>query len=773
MHATGWRAVSCRLKTCLRKARFPVLLSNGNLIEAADIGDGRHVAKWHDPFPKPSYLFALVAGDLAVNERSFRSSNGNEHAIQIHVRAADIAQTSHAMDVLLASLAWDEARWGLSLDLERFMVVAVTDFNAGAMENKGLNIFNTKYVLASSESATDEDFAGIASVVSHEYFHNWTGNRITCRDWFQLSLKEGLTVYREQEFLADQANSMSARAVRRIQDVRTLRAQQFPEDAGTMAHPVRPESYTKIDNFYTPTVYKKGAELVRMMEVLVGRAGFRRGMDLYFKRHDGQAVTCDDFAQAIADADPDSPLSRHFAAFMRWYSQAGTPMLRARGHYDPSDSSFTLRLAQSAGASHGQAGHGPFVIPLRMALLGSGGAPIPLRMGGEPHDGRTERVIVLTEKEQVYRFVGINDEPVPSLLRGFSAPIAMDDGLDDEGLMFMLAHDNDAFNRWEAGQRLALRRLLAASCSEGDDRASTAMLDAGFVEALSRILRDPTLDAAFKELVLTLPAESVVAEHHVVFNPRRIHRARESFRRQMAECMRDEWKAAWQACQVDEPYLPDPDQSGRRALSNLALRHLVLAEQRDGTTLWSEKALDRVERGAQMTDRFGALEALVLARAPLAAVALERFQAAFADNPLVIDKWFALQARAPEPVAAPPGTALREIESLLQHPAFTLRNPNRVRSVISTFCQTNPGSFHLEDGTGYAFWIRQVRDLDRINPSVASRVARSLDRWTALAQPWQACAQAALAELAATRGMSAEVSEVLDLALAPIPAHGL
>ena len=748
------------------KTRFPVLLSNGNLVESGDIGQGRHKVRWHDPFPKPSYLFALVAGTLSVREERFRSASGREHAVQVYARQEDIAQTKHAMDVLMASMAWDEARWGLALDLDRFMLVAVSDFNAGAMENKGLNIFNTKFVLADPGNATDEDFAGVDSVVSHEYFHNWTGNRITCRDWFQLSLKEGLTVYREQEFLADQAASASARAVRRIQDVRTLRATQFPEDAGTMAHPVRPDSYVRIDNFYTPTVYKKGAEVVRMMEALVGTAGFRRGMDRYVRRHDGQAVTCDDFARAMADANLDSPLARHFDAFMRWYSQAGTPRVQARGHHDPDDASYTLHLSQGAGASREPEAAQPFVIPLRTALLRADGTPIALRLDGESKAGPRERVLVLTEREQAFRFLDVAAEPVPSLLRGFSAPVTLDDGLGDEALLFMLEHDDDAFNRCEAAQRLGMRRLLATASSEGVDIDDLTPLEAGFIDALRKVLRDPDLDASFKELVLTLPAEGLIAEQDAVFDPRRIHVARESLRRKMARCLVDDWARAWHAHRCDEPYRTDPVQVGRRALSNLAMRHLVLAERGDRAADWSKRALALVDRPMPMTERFGALEALVDARAPSAAEALQRFHTEFRDRPLVVDKWFALQARAPEPVDGLPGTTLQEVESLLQHRDFSLKNPNRARSAIATFCQNNPGAFHLRDGSGYAFWVRQVRDLDRVNPSVASRLARSLDRWNALAPPWRANARAALAELAGTDGLSGEVREVIDRALA-------
>ncbi|MFY9509393.1 MAG: aminopeptidase N, partial [Rubrivivax sp.] len=419
------------------RKKYPVLLSNGNLVQQGELDNGRHFATWHDPFPKPSYLFALVAGDLACREQKVRTRAGKEHLLQVWVKRGDLGKTEHAMASLVASVVWDEARFGLPLDLERFMIVAVDDFNMGAMENKGLNIFNTKYVLASPATATDDDFAGIESVVGHEYFHNWTGNRITCRDWFQLSLKEGLTVFRDQEFSMDMVASASARAVKRIQDVRTLRAIQFPEDAGAMAHPVRPDAYAAIDNFYTATVYEKGAELVRMMQTLVGREGFARGITLYFQRHDGQAVTCDDFAQAIADANPGSALSTRLDAFKRWYAQAGTPRLQARGAYDAEARRYTLTLSQSALPSPGQAQKQPFVIPVLAALIGHDGSELA-----------AERLLVLDSAEQSFVFDDIGAPPVPSLLRGFSAPVVLDDGLGDAELLVLLAHDSDAFNRW-------------------------------------------------------------------------------------------------------------------------------------------------------------------------------------------------------------------------------------------------------------------------------------------------------------------------------------
>ena len=745
------------------KAKYPVLLSNGNLVEQLTLDNGRHLAKWHDPFPKPSYLFALVAANLVCREQRIRSRTGKDHLLQIYVRQGDMDKTEHAMNSLIASVAWDEARFGLALDLERFMIVAVGDFNMGAMENKGLNIFNTKYVLASPATATDADFAGIESVVGHEYFHNWTGNRITCRDWFQLSLKEGLTVYRDQEFSMDMAGAASARAVKRIEDVRGLRAVQFPEDAGPMAHPVRPDSYVEINNFYTATIYDKGAELVRMMATLVGREGFRRGMALYFSRHDGQAVTCDDFAQAIADANPDSALASHLDAFKRWYGQAGTPTLQARGVYDPVSLHYKLTLTQSAAPSPGQDLKLPSVLPVLMGLLrADNGQALPLRLLDEAQAAGNERVLVLSAQEQTFTFVNVASAPVPSLLRGLSAPVYLDDGLDDGALLVLLQHDSDAFKRWEAGQRLGLSRMMAALPDAGDLPA----LDSAYVEAMRQTLRDPALDPAFKELALTLPSENYVAEQCVVVDPQRIHVLREQMRRQLAARLRDDWVWAFESHQVLEGYRPDAAQSGRRALANLALQMLVLDAMQTGDTVWPGRAYQRFKDAGQMTDRYGALAALVDGQSPLAAPALERFHALFAGDDLVIDKWFNLQARAAEPLTAGPGIVLQRVKALMQHPDFSLKNPNRARSLVAGYCRENPAAFHRTDAAGYVFWADRVLELDAINPQLAARLARTMDRWSVLAEPWRSAARQAVSRVAASTRLSEDVREIVTKALA-------
>ena len=738
------------------KSRYPVLLSNGNLVEQGDLDNGRHFAKWHDPFPKPSYLFALVAADLVAREQHIRTRSGKNHLLQVWVRRGDLDKTEHAMNSLIASVVWDEARFKLPLDLDRFMIVAVGDFNMGAMENKGLNIFNTKYVLAHPATATDDDYAGIESVVGHEYFHNWTGNRITCRDWFQLSLKEGLTVFRDQEFSQDMSGSATARAVKRIADVHTLRELQFPEDAGSMAHPVRPDEYVEINNFYTATVYEKGAEVVRMMQTLVGRDGFAKGMSLYFERHDGQAVTCDDFAQAIADANPGSELARTLPQFKRWYAQAGTPRVTARGRYDAPTRTYTLALEQACAPSHGQADKQPYVIPVAMGLLSRDGQPMALRLEDEPPATATERVLVLEEARSFYTFVDVDSEPVPSLLRHFSAPVTLVDGLHDADLLVLLAHDPDAFNRWEAGQRLALQRLLAAV---RDD--APLQLDAAFTGAMREVLRHPTLDAAFKALVLTPPSETYIAEQLESVDPQRIHAAREAMVLQLAQALHGDWEWAWEAHQVAGPYTSAPEPAGRRALANLALAMLCLDATARGDVLWQGRAYQRFKDAANMTDREGALWALLASHSEMADLALPRFHDMFRGDALVLDKWFALQASAPER----DGRVFARVKALLKHPDFTLHNPNRARSLVRSLCGDNPAAFHRSDAAGYVFWSERVIELDAFNPQLASRIARVMDRWAQLAEPYRSAAREAIARVAARTDLSNDVREVVTRAL--------
>ena len=748
------------------KTKYPVLLSNGNLVEQGALEDGRHFAKWVDPHKKPCYLFALVAGQLVAREQRIVSRSGKDHLLQVFVRPGDLDKTEHAMNSLMASVAWDEARFGLPLDLERFMIVATSDFNMGAMENKGLNIFNTKYVLANPNTATDMDFGGIESVVGHEYFHNWTGNRITCRDWFQLSLKEGLTVFRDQEFSQDMAGVASARAVKRIEDVRVLRTVQFAEDAGPMAHPVRPDSYVEINNFYTVTIYEKGSEVVRMMQTLVatpadslGRAGFAKGMKLYFERHDGQAVTCDDFAQAIADANPSSALAQNLSAFKHWYSQAGTPRLQASGAYNADERSYTLTLRQRCPATPDQTDKKPFVVPVTLGLLSRDGAAMPLQLA-DANDSVLQQTLVLTEESASFTFANINSEPVPSLLRGFSAPVVLEDGLSATDLLILLAHDSDPFNQWEAGQRLMLQSALDA-IQQNKDLTGQPVLSEALVAALRNVLRHPQLDAAFKDLALTLPSENYIADHLDVVDPQRVHALRENMRLQLATALQADWLWAWDAHKYNGVYSPDAQSSGRRALAGLSMTMLCVAAVPSGDAVTSGRVYQQFKDAGNMTDRFNALSALVVSGHALAQDALALFHKMFQHEALVIDKWFALQAGAPDRA----GDVLPRVRQLMQHPDFSLRNPNRARSLIFSYCSANPAGFHRADAAGYVYWSEQVLALDAINPQVAARLARAMDRWSRLAEPYRSAAKVAIERVAAKTDLSNDAREVNSRAL--------
>jgi aminopeptidase N len=744
------------------RTAYPVLLSNGNLLEQGELPDGRHFAKWEDPFKKPSYLFALVAGKLVALDERIRTGSGKEKLLQVWVEPHDLDKTRHAMDSLIHSIRWDEERFGLELDLDRFMIVAVSDFNMGAMENKGLNIFNTKYVLANPETATDTDFANVEAVVGHEYFHNWTGNRVTCRDWFQLSLKEGLTVFRDQEFSADMAGGAkngAARAVKRIEDVRVLRQMQFAEDAGPMAHPVRPESYVEINNFYTMTVYEKGAEVVRMYQTLFGRDGFRRGMDLYFKRHDGQAVTCDDFRHALADAN-----GRDLAQFERWYSQAGTPRVTVKTTYDAERKRFSVTLAQGYGDAAPTAREtqkGPLLIPFAIGLIGRDGADLPLRLDGEGAAGGTTRVLEFTETEQTFAFVDVQEAPLPSLLRNFSAPVVVEYDYTADELAFLLAHDSDPFNRWEAGQRLATRELLALA--ERAAGGAPLELDDSVVAAFARVLTDETLSPAFRELALVLPSEAYLAEQMAESNPTAVHRARQFMRRRLATALRGDWLAIHERHRTPGAYEPTPEAAGQRGLKNLALAYLAeLDDPADAIRL----ATAQYDTSNNMTDRAAALSALLAAAAsvggPVADGALGDFYRRFEKEPLVIDKWFALQATQRGSERRP---IIDVVRKLMAHPAFNLKNPNRARSLIFSFCAANPAQFHAEDGSGYAFWAEQVLALDALNPQVAARLARSLELWRRYTPVLRDKMRAALERVAA-EAKSRDVREIVEKALA-------
>ena len=753
------------------KAKYPVLLSNGNLIDEGDLEDGRHFAKWQDPHKKPSYLFAVVAGQLVAREQRIVARSGREHLLQVYVRPGDLDQTEHAMNSLIHSVLWDEARFGLSLDLERFMIVATGDFNAGAMENKGLNIFNTKYVLAKPSTATDSDFDAVESVIGHEYFHNWTGNRVTCRDWFQLSLKEGLTVFRDQEFSMDLAGTPSARAVKRIENVIGLRSAQFPEDAGPMAHSVRPDEYLEISNFYTATVYEKGAEVVRMYQTLVGRDGFRKGMDLYFQRHDGQAVTCDDFAQAMADANPDSELTRLLPQFKRWYSQAGTPVLSAEGRYDAAARTYTLTLSQSCPATPGQPAKDPFVIPIRLGLVAEDGRDLPLQLDIGQGAQQGSMTYVLSETHATLTFTEVESEPVPSLLRGFSAPVKLACNYSVDQLLRLLAHDSDPFNRWEAAQQLGLR--IAIDLIQGTGEVPARPLNEAYLSALRAVLRHPTLDAAFKTLVLSLPDAEYIAEQLTVVDPQRIHAVREAMKLQLATDLAADWEWAYEQCKDTGAYRPDPVSSGRRALAGLALQALCLSATRQADAVWPGKAYQRFKDAGNMTDRLSALSALIVSGHDLALPALSRFYDLFRNEPLALDKWFALQALAPDRG----GQVLPLVQKLTKHPDFNLRNPNRARSLLSSFCHRNLAGFHRTDAGGYVFWADRVLELDKLNPQVTARLARAMDQWARLAEPYRTAARAALERVAAQSDLSNDVREVVTRSLGAaetaVPASGV
>lgn len=736
------------------KKLYPVLLSNGNLIEQGDLGDGRHYAKWEDPFKKPSYLFALVAGKLVCQEEKYKLKSGRKVLLQVWVEEGNLDKTQHAMDSLKNSIRWDEERFGLELDLDRFMIVATSDFNMGAMENKGLNIFNTKYVLANSRVATDTDYAGIESVVGHEYFHNWTGNRVTCRDWFQLSLKEGLTVFRDQEFSGDLVGNETGRAVKRIEDVRVLRQLQFPEDAGPMAHPVRPDSFVEINNFYTVTVYEKGSEVVRMYYTLLGHEGFRKGMDLYFQRHDGQAVTCDDFRAAMADAN-----GRDLTQFERWYSQAGTPRVQAHASYDANAKRYTLNLSQSCPKTAGQAKKLPFHIPIAVGLIDAKGNDIPLQLQGESAI-TTTKILELKEAQQSFVFTNIDCEVTPSILRNFSAPVILEFEYSDAQLAHLLAHDSDPFCRWEAGQRLAMRRLL--NLVSAVQKGETLSLDDLFIQALRKTLNDQHLDPAFRELVLTLPSEVMIAEEMTTADPHSIHTARQFVRATLAQHLKADLLQAYQDNLTPGKYSPDAQSAGKRALKNCALAYLVEWPDTATYTL----AHTQYQEAENMTDRIAALNAMLhcssaldKAYSKIRKQVLAHFYKEFESEALVIDKWFTLQATAPT-------TDVEQVRALMQHKAYSMSNPNRARSLIFAFCNANPARFHAADGSGYVLWAECVIALNKLNPQVAARLSRSMDRWTKYPKANQVLMKAALQKVAATKNLSKDVLEVVMKALA-------
>ncbi len=725
------------------KVRHPVLLSNGNPVARGEEGD-RHWVRWEDPFPKPSYLFAVVAGQLECVEDRFTTRSGREVALRLYVEKENLGKTDHALASLKQAMRWDEETYGREYDLDIYMIVAVNDFNMGAMENKGLNIFNASCVLASPETATDGDYYNIQSIIGHEYFHNWSGNRVTCRDWFQLSLKEGFTVFRDQEFSAD----LNSRGVKRIDDVNVLRTHQFAEDASPMAHPVRPDHYIEINNFYTVTVYNKGAEVVRMIRELVGREGFRKGTDLYFARHDGQAVTTDDFVRAMEDAN-----GIDLTRFRRWYDQAGTPEITVREDWDDAQGIYRLTLAQSCPPTPGQPEKKPFHIPVVVGLMDAQGNDLPLQLEGEPAPGGTERVLSLTEPEQTFRFVGLAERPRPSILRRFSAPVKLHTGYTDAEWRFRLAHESDDFNRWEAGQELAMGALLRLVADRQPDREPA--VDTALLDAFGKVVNDAAIDKALAARILTLPSESYIADQMDVVNVEAIHAARQFLRKRLAEHLRGDFLRLYEDNVETGPYRFSADDMARRSLKNMALGYLVALDE----PAFYELCVDQYEARHNMTDMMAALSLLADLDIPARQAALDDFYDRFRHDPQVVEKWLALQAGSSLP------NTLDRVKALMDHPAFDLHNPNKVRALIGRFCAGNPLRFHAADGSGYRFLADRVLELDPLNPSIAARLVKNLSRWRRYDPARQALMKAQLERILATEGLSKDVYEIASRSL--------
>ncbi|WPO98669.1 aminopeptidase N [Pseudomonas sp. HR96] len=731
------------------KLAYPILLSNGNPVASGPEGDDRHWATWEDPFMKPAYLFALVAGDLWCVEDKFTTMSGREVTLRIYVEPENIDKCQHAMTSLQKSMRWDEEVYGREYDLDIFMIVAVNDFNMGAMENKGLNIFNSSAVLARAETATDAAHQRVEAIVAHEYFHNWSGNRVTCRDWFQLSLKEGFTVFRDSGFSAD----MNSATVKRIQDVAFLRTHQFAEDAGPMAHAVRPESFIEISNFYTLTVYEKGSEVVGMLHTLLGPQGFRKGSDLYFERHDGQAVTCDDFVKAMEDAN-----GVDLTQFKRWYSQAGTPRLAVSEAYDAAAQTYRLTFRQSCPATPDKVDKLPFVIPVAMGLLDSQGRGLSVRLQGEEGDVGTSRVLSVTEAEQTFTFVDVPEKPLPSLLRGFSAPVKLSFPYDRDQLMYLMQHDSDGFNRWDATQQLAVQVLQELI---GQHQAGQPLvMDPRLIRALGTVLDNPELDPAMVTELLSLPSEAYLTEISEVADVEAIHAAREFARKQLADSLFD---TLWQRYQANRgvskttEYVAEAEHFARRALQNIALSYLMLS----GRPEVLAAAQEQFANADNMTERLTALAVLV--NSPFTAecdAALATFAEQFKDNPLVMDQWFSVQAASPLP------GGLARVKALMQHPAFTLKNPNKVRALIGSFAGQNLINFHAADGSGYRFIADLVIQLNATNPQIASRQLAPLTRWRKYDSARQALMKAELERIRASGELSSDVYEVVSKSLA-------
>ena len=728
------------------RADAPVLLSNGNPIEAGPVaGTSSHFAVWHDPHPKPCYLFALVGGDLSAIHDTFVTASGRNVALGIYVEPGKQDRATYAMDALKRSMRWDEEVFGREYDLDVFNIVAVSDFNMGAMENKGLNVFNDKYVLASPRTATDADYAGIETVIAHEYFHNWTGNRITCRDWFQLCLKEGLTVYRDHEFSAD----MRSRSVRRIADVRALRASQFPEDAGPLAHNVRPTVYREINNFYTATIYEKGSEVIRMLRVLLGDADFRRGMDLYFDRCDGTATTIEVFLQCFADAS-----GRDLTQFARWYHQSGTPEVKVTTSYDALARQLTVGLSQSCPPTPGQPHKDPFVIPIVYGLLGQDGVAANTSTADLSPEEQSRGILFLAEPERKLTFHRVENRPVLSLLRGFSAPVRLETDLSEDDLLVLAAHDADSFNRWQASQTLAIRLLMRSTAAIRVGRP--ALFEPTYAEALRQMLKSAAADPSFAAQAMHLPGEADMAREIATdVDPDAIHVAREALREALGIALQDELLGTYRQVTDHGPYSPSAEAAGRRSLRNMALDLFAAGDRSQGVEL----AMTQFAEATNMTDMMGALGVLARTRGEARDEALASFYTTFADDPLVIDKWFALQSIQPDL------DVLTTIRRLMEHPAFSSTNPNRVRSLIGTFANANPTRFNAADGSGFAFVSDMVLELDTINAQVAARLLASFRSWRALEPGRRAKAQAALERIAGSDKLSADVADIATRSL--------
>ncbi|HEZ0707758.1 TPA: aminopeptidase N [Neisseria meningitidis] len=718
------------------KKRYPVLLSNGNKIDGGECSDGRHWVKWEDPFAKPSYLFALVAGDLAVTEDYFTTMSGRNVKIEFYTTEADKPKVGFAVESLKNAMKWDETRFGLEYDLDIFMVVAVGDFNMGAMENKGLNIFNTKFVLADSRTATDTDFEGIESVVGHEYFHNWTGNRVTCRDWFQLSLKEGLTVFRDQEFSGDRAS----RAVRRIENIRLLRQHQFPEDAGPTAHPVRPARYEEMNNFYTMTVYEKGAEVVRMYHTLLGEEGFQKGMKLYFQRHDGQAVTCDDFRAAMADAN-----GINLDQFALWYSQAGTPVLEAEGRLK--NNIFELTVKQTVPPTPDMADKQPMMIPVKIGLLNRNGEAAAFDYQGKR---ATEAVLLLTEAEQTFQFEGVTEAVVPSLLRGFSAPVHLNYPYSDDDLLLLLAHDSDAFTRWEAAQTL-YRRAVAANLAALSDGIGLPKHEK-LLAAVEKVISDDLLDNAFKALLLAVPSEAELWDGTENIDPLRYHQAREALLDTLAAHFLPKWHELNRqaAKQENQSYEYSPEAAGWRTLRNVCRAFVLRADPAHIETVAEKYG----EMAQNMTHEWGILSAVNGNESDTRNRLLAQFADKFSDDALVMDKYFALVGSSRR------SDTLQQVQTALQHPKFSLENPNKARSLIGSFSRNVP-HFHVEDGSGYRFIADKVIEIDRFNPQVAARLVQAFNLCNKLEPHRKNLVKQALQRIRAQEGLSKDVGEIV------------